>query len=182
MGVVRVRRPRRRPAETHGQIGVSGLRRDVRAYIRLALLDLGAHLLFAVAALGHITLNLPGDFEFRLGIEPYRNVEETAQRPRIEREQTLRDHDFLGNHRLRSFDRTVLVIVDRLTDRLAVTQRPQIFFHRGEVIRPRVERRQADGFALLAIESMVIVQANRFDPLGAEDFVQSPAERRFSGS
>jgi hypothetical protein len=157
------------------------LGRDVRANVRLAFDDFGSDLLFAIPALRHVPLNLPGHLELGLRVEPHGDIEQAPQRARVQREETLHDDDVLGLDALGSDDRAIRMIVDRLIDRAALAQRPQVFFHRGEIIGARIERRQPNRAALPAIQRVIIIEADRFDPLRAEDRIESPAQRCFSG-
>src|ERR1039457_2567954 len=83
MRVVGVGRPGRGTAESHRHVGMLRLRRNVRANIGPALLDFSADLVFGVAALRHIALDLPCYFELGLGIEPDGGREEAAQGARL---------------------------------------------------------------------------------------------------
>ena len=67
-------------------------------------------------------------------------------------------------------------------DGAALAQRPQVLFHRGEVVRPRVQRAEAYGPALQPVEPVVVVQRDRSYSRTAENVVDAPAQRRLAGA
>ena len=67
------------------------------------------------------------------------------------------------------FERAVAMIVDRLQDRLADPQQPQVLLEHIDIVRARVERRQARGSALRAAVAMIVVGANHRAVLSAQN-------------
>src|SRR5450631_1878277 len=120
--------------------------------------------------------------EPRVRFEPHTDVKERSQRPRVERKQTLHDDDLTRFDRLVTVDSAAPVVVHRLLDRTAVREMPQVLLDLREVVRARIERGDADGVPLDAIEAQIAVEANLDAALVTENLAQPLAERDFAGA
>ena len=72
------------------------------------------------------------------------------------------------------------VVVDRLQDRLAVAQQAQMLLEDVDIVRARVERRQARRGARLAVVAVIVVSADHRAVFLAQNLGDARRQRRLS--
>ena len=137
--LVLLRLPLGRP-ERDEHVGVATLGADERFRIGLAPVELGQYLVGRVAAARAVALDLPPAPQLLGRVEEHAHVVDVAHLGQVVAEQSLDHREPLGVNIDRRTERTVLVPVDGLDDRLAPPQVPEVLGDDVEVVAVRVER------------------------------------------
>src|SRR3954453_17825165 len=121
-------------AEAHDDVGVLLLRADERLGVALAVIELPEDLVGRVAAAGAVALELPRAPELLGRGEEDADVVRGPQRLGVEAEQALDDEVVRRLEVPRAAERALAVVVDRLEDRLAAAQVPEVLGEDVEVV------------------------------------------------
>ncbi len=141
----------------------------------------GQDLLFGVAPLAGVPLDLPDLSDTLGGIEEHGHVEARPGGPGVQREQPLGDAQLAGLDQHGPFELPVAVVVDGLEDGLAAGQEPEVLFHDLDVVAVGMQGRERFVGPLGAVVAVVVVDAQRHDPVLAQRLDQPPGQGRLPG-
>ncbi len=167
--------------ERDDDVGVRLLRADERLRVGLAAVELREHLVGRVAAARAVALHLPLAAQLFGRLEVHTHVEQPAEILAVVAEQPFDDRELLRIDAHERAEGAVVVLVDRLQDRLAAAQVHEVLAHHVEVVAVRVQRRDAQLRALAAVVPVVVVDADVRDVDLAEHTYEPAREGCLTG-
>ena len=156
-------------AKLHHNVGEGALGLNEFWAVAFAFLQ-GRHDLFpGVAALAGIPVNLPSDAQIFVGLQIKLHVEQVAQGPGGEAQQSLEDDELSGFFVDRPLQSAVVVAVYRAQDGFALGNLFDVLLQDVDVVAARIQRRQTVLGPLHTVIAMVIVGADSSNPVGSQD-------------
>jgi len=146
--------------DLNDEVGVLGLGGNVLVEVGLAGLDGSHDGLEAVAALLHVTLDLPVQLDLVGDVKVKGEVEEVTDALVVHGVETLEDDDGGGLDGLGSIESSVDVVVDGLLDSLAVLEGADLLEHEVEVVLALIESGETGLLAAVAVVEMVVIEAD----------------------
>ena len=167
--------------EAHDDVGRRPLGPDEGGRLRLPLLEVVTDGLLGVAPLLGVALDLPLVADGLGRVEVDRHVEAGPGQLGEQGQQALDDHELARLHQHRAPEGAVLVVVDGLEDGVAEGEQLEVLLHDVDVVAVGVERRERLGLALDPVVLVVVVDADRRDPVGAEGVDQALGDGGLAG-